>query len=226
MLLRRFFILREGEGDNGGSGGGENNNPPPANNEVETLKAQIAAKDAELAKMKKDFAPNPLLDKAKAGELSAAEQAAKQKIIEQDVTFNLSVGQFVKDHVDLLPKEIEKALEIAKSEKYDSQGAKAAAIRDAMVQSFFKVQDHVDMLTGGQKDALDNYLKLTKNGREEQSAQIFASVFEPALEMIKRVKKAEEVGRANRGLLDKSDADKRYENKMIEATKRRFGIKE
>jgi poly-gamma-glutamate capsule biosynthesis protein CapA/YwtB (metallophosphatase superfamily) len=66
-----------------------------------------------------------------------------------------------------------------------------------VIQEFFKLQSNLELLTPGLKNQLEDYLKLTKTGKQEKAQQMFDAVFEPALEMLKRTKRAEALSRGH-----------------------------
>lgn len=133
-----------------------------------------------------------LLSKAKKEEEEKKKAAAGDKNLESALQFNLTVEDFVKNNKDILPEEFGKVLELSKKETYDSPKQKANAIRSGLIQSFFAVQAHIDMLTENQKKTLADFMKLTKNGKEETSHSVYENVFEPGFEMLKQIKKTED----------------------------------
>ncbi len=81
----------------------------------------------------------------------------------------------------------------------------------------------MDLLTASHKTAVADYLKLTNTGREERAPHVFENIFEPALEMMRRVKKAEDVGKTKNGFGgDKSAAENAYRDKMIAVSKKHY----
>lgn len=135
----------------------------------------------------------------------------------------MGVEDFVKTNKDLLPSEIEGVLKTSLKENYDSATDKANAIRAAFVKCFFEVQDNLDLLTPGQKTALDDYLKLTKNGKEQKAEEVYTNIFEPALETLKKVKKAEELGKSRAGFATGNDMEKSYADRLHKAAMKRAG---
>ncbi len=144
------------------------------------------------------------------------------KGIEKALAFNMGVESFVKTNVDILPAEIGDLLRAAEKEKYDTAAEKSGAIKSAFIQSFFAVQSNVDLLTPNQKAVLDDYLKLTKNGKEQKAAQVYENIFEPALETLKRVKKAEELGKARAGFASSSKAEDGYKARLMAGSRKAY----
>jgi len=172
---------------------------------------------------KDDPAPEPDLRKKVQKEKDDAEaEKSKMKTIENSLSFNVSIGQFVKDNADVLPEEISEILKRAEKEKYDTAGEKASAIKTAFIESFFSVQANVDALTPKQKSQLDDYLKLTKNGKDQKAESIYENIFEPALESLKRVKKVEELGKARSGIVSGSKVEDGYKNRLMEASRKKY----
>jgi hypothetical protein len=110
----------------------------------------------------------------------------------------------------------------AEKEKYDSPVHKANAIKSAMMQEFFSIQANVDLLTPHQKSSIEDYLKMTKLGKEEKAQAIFENVFEPALSMVKATKKAEELVRARNGYGNSNDMETNYKNKIMQLSGARY----
>lgn len=148
------------------------------------------------------------------------DRKADAKKIESALKFNLGVSQFAKDHADLLPGEVESILRVADKENYDTALDKANAIRAELVKSFFSVQDNVSALTPAQKATLDDFLKLTKNGKEEKAEFIYENLFEPALQTMKRIKKAEELGKARSGFAGTDKVQDGYKARLMAASKK------
>lgn len=163
-----------------------------------------------------------LTDKARRQKEEEAQRGNETQRIESSIQFNMGLKDFVEQHKDILPAEIEDILKVAEKEKYDSAIERASAIRSAMVQSFFEVQSNLDLLTNKQKTQIEDWLKLTKNGRENKADTIFENIFEPSLEMIKRVKKAEELSKARSGFSSGTQVENDYKNRLMEVSKNTY----
>lgn len=166
--------------------------------------------------------PDPLREKVKKEKEEAEFRQANNKVIENALKFNLSVSDFVKSNVDLLPNEISDILKAAEKEKYDSAIDRANAVKSSMIQSFFSVQSNVDILTQSQKLNLEDYLKLTKNGKEQKSEFIYENLLEPALETLKKLKKAEEVGKARAGFASGSKVEDDYKARLMAGSRKMY----
>lgn len=189
--------------------------------ENEKLKATPPPKEKEpKEKEEDDDKEDDLMDKARKEKEAKAKQGEDTRKLEGALKFNLSVADFVKSHKDLLPTEVEDVLKQADKETYDSAIEKANAIKSAMIKTFFSVQAHLDLLTASHKVKVDDYFKLSKNGREEKAASIYEDVFEPALETLKKVKKAEELGRSGNGLSGGSKHENAYKDKLINVSRK------
>ena len=127
----------------------------------------------------------------------------------------MRIDTFVKENKDLLPAEIAAIVTQANKETYDNASAKAGAMKSAIIQSYFAVQANLDQITPAQKVQLDDYLKLTKTGKEQRAAEIYENIFEPALETVRRVKKAEEVGRSRTGFGLSTEGNTAYKDKLV-----------
>lgn len=194
---------------------------PDLSKEIEALKARNAELDAKLLEFTK---PDPtLLDKARKTRDEDDKKYNDSKALERAITFNLKSPEFLKTNQSLLPKDIADLFSQAEKEKYDNPIEKDAAIKAGIVQSFFSVQANVDLLTPGLKSSLDEYLKLTKTGKQDKAQAVYDGIFEPAFEMLKRIKKAEAL---TKGFGNDGDAETSYKNKLIAGSKKHFGIQE
>lgn len=188
--------------------------------ENESLKKKSSKKKEEDPPEEDEDEDEDLVDKARKAKLEADKGQAKTQELEGALKFNLGVSDFVKSNKDLLPTEVEDALKQADKEKYDSALEKAAALKSAMIKTFFSLQANLDLLTSSHKAKVEDYFKLTVKGREEKAADIFENIFEPALEMMKKVKKAEEVGKSSTGHSTGSKMEQDYKNKMMNTAKK------
>lgn len=191
--------------------------------DVQALRDKLAAleKEKESWQSSKDVNLS-LNDKVKREREDREKKDSNTKNLESALTFNLTSAEFLKANESVLPKEIGEIFQAAEREKYESAVEKANATKAAIVQSFFAQQANVDLLTDNQKAVLSDYLKFTKNAKEEKAKDIFENLFEPALSMLKRVKKAEELGRNKMGFRDGSKGDTQYKEKLMNLSKKHF----
>ncbi len=183
--------------------------------EHETLKAK--PKDPPPKKEEPPADDPELLAKAQKEREALNKKTSDTKTLEAALKFSLTSEKWLKDHGTLLPNDVQDLFTQAEKENYGDAVQKASAIKAGIVQSFFSIQANVDLLTPGLKSALEDFLKLTKNGKQEKATHIFETVFEPAFEMLKRVKKAEHL---NKGLGDGSDDA--YKNKLMNLSKKHY----
>lgn len=209
--------------------------------EIATMKAENEAIKAENAKTKADLEalknpkpdpnkpdpnkPDPskeddLQEKARKEKEKADKENQGMKKLEGALKFNMGVSEFVKTNKDLLPADVEGILRQAEKENYDTASEKANAIKVGIIGAFFTVQANVDMLTSAQKSQLEDFQKLTKNGKEEKAEHIFENIFEPALETFKKIKKAEELGKSRAGMTGGSSTENEYKNRLMNQAKR------
>lgn len=203
----------------------DKNTPDPAK-EMADLKASNAALMARLEKLeaggkdqKKDD-DSTLNDKVKKDQEAKDKQSKDSAELESALRFSLGSKDWLKTNSSLLPKEVEGLFNAAEKETYGSAIEKAQALKAGIIQSFFSIQANVDLLTPGLKSALEDYLKLTKNGKQERAQSIYDNVFEPAFEMLKRVKKAEQL-RAT-GSTEGTDSETAYKNRMMALSKKHY----
>jgi hypothetical protein len=202
QLSDRRLRFPEGEGDAGGAGGS-------GKSELETLKESNAALIARLEKLESSLKPptpdpkdEELRDKARRQREADEKKGMDSKALEQSIKFNLQSSEFLKVNQSLLPKDAPDIFKAADKEKFENEIEKARAVKVGLIQSFFAVQENVDLLTGPQKNRLDEFLKLTKNGKQDQAQEFYENIFEPTFEALRRVKRAEAL---NRGHGDSSD---------------------
>jgi hypothetical protein len=227
MWWQRYFLKMDKAGDGTGGAGGAGTPPPPADNakDVETLRAQNADLVKRLEALEGKNIPPP-----KDEEKSLAEKAAKeredndkrsgdQKTMESALKFNLQGKDWLKTNASLLPKNIEGIFQQAEKENYGSAMEKTTAIKVGIISEFFSIQANSDLLTPGLKNTLDDFQKLTKNGKSEKANQVYDQVFEPAFEMLKRIKKAEQL---NKGHGNPSDVEDAYKKRLMQGSRKRY----
>lgn len=229
-LSLNFFKDPDPSASGGGGGGGTPNpnppSPPAPNNdpaaELAAARAEIAALKAAAARGGSGASPpaDPdLASRARADRESKDRESDRTRLLESALKFELGAENFLQANDSLLPNEIKDIFAQANKEKFNDSIQKGAAIKSGVVQSFFKLQANVDLLMPGQKAALDDYLKLTKDGKEEKAQHIFEMVFEPALESLRRSKRAEALSKGHGTGTASEDA---YKNKMIERSMKHY----
>lgn len=192
--------------------------------EVQALKDRISA----LEKEKQDWSSKnaqdnqSLNDKARLEREDRDRKNADSKALESALTFSLTSSEFLKQNESILPKGASEIFKLADKEKYDSPIQKSNAIKAGLIDLHFGQQSHVDYLTDYQKEALADYQKLTKNGKEEKANEIYNTLFIPNLNMIKQVKKTEELAKAKNGFGGNTDADQAYKSKLTEMAQKKF----
>jgi len=206
-----------GAGDGKGAGGA-----PDYAKQIADLTAKNAELDKKIAELSKKPDPNndpDLQARAKAERDAADKKTAETKALENALRFNMKSEEFLKTNESLLPKDISDIFKQAEKENYSNAVEKDGAIKAGMIQSFFAVQANMDLLTPGLKSALDEYLKLTKNEKQARAQSVYESIFEPAFEMLKRIKKAEAL---SKGHGHEGDAETAYKNRMIALSKKHY----
>lgn len=205
----------------------QNNNDSVSKSDFEKLQADHKAlmeKFEAMSKKKPEDEDPELRDKAKKEREERDKKVADTKTLESAVKFNLTTEAFLKDNASLLPKEVQDIFKTANTEKYDSEAEKANAIKAAIAQEFFSVQANLDLLTQTQKSALEDFLKLTKNGKQEKAGGIWDQIFEPTFEMLKRIKKAEALSKGHHA---SSSTQDQYKERMIKRSRQHYlGVKQ
>lgn len=214
-------------GSKGGTGGNAGGGSAGGQKDGGDLAAQLAAANARIAELEKGQKAPPkkeeddpeLQERARRTREAADKDSARTKQLENALKFNLKSAEFLKQNESLLPKEVSDIFSQAEKENFADAIEKDSAIKSGLVQSFFAVQANVDLLTAGQKATLDEYLKLTKNEKQNRAQAIYDMVFEPAFEMLKRVKRAEALSKGYGG---GSDAETAYKAKLMASTRKHY----
>lgn len=207
--------------------------PPLSDEEAAKLKsdheASSKAKDAELTKLKadleaatkkKDPVDDPdLIEKARLEREEKEKKGSDSKALEGALRFSMGSKDWLKANAALLPKDIEGIFTAADKETYDNAVEKAGAIQSSIVQAFFQVQDNLDLLTPSQKSSIEDFLKLTKNGKQSKAPQIYDTIFEPTFEMLKRVKKAEQLNLSEKS---QTEGEKALADRMMKLSKKHY----
>lgn len=243
IALFGMGMLRDkaGDGDGGGAGGGDGDgsgdgdgkgegdgdgkgDKPPAGNVTltnEQFQQLLAKAGGGGAPKDKD---KDLFDKSKQNQADKDKNNNDSKRLEAAVRFTMGAKEWAKQNESLLPKDVTGILEAAEKETYDSTVQKDSAVKSGIIQAFFNVQENLDLLTASQKSNIEDFLKLSKNGKEEKAQTIYDLVFEPAFEMKKRISKAQQLNRA--GERHGSDAEEAYKKKLMDGSKQHYmGVK-
>lgn len=206
-----------GQGDGQGDKGGEN---PPAGNvtltqeQFEQLLAKAGGGSGDKDKDK------DLYDKSRQNQQDKDKQNNDSKKLEAALRFNMGAKDWVKNNESLLPKDVAGIIEAADKETYDSPIQKDSAVKSGIVQAFFNVQENLDLLTASQKNTIEDFLKLSKNGKEEKAQQLYDSIFEPTFEMKKRISKAQQLNRSGERTGD--DAEQAYKQKLMDGSRQHY----
>lgn len=218
---------KEGEGSGGGAGGGEGEGAGSKEPTLKDVLAEINAIKAENAALKARLegsggGEGDLNDKVRKQKEEKEKSDTDTRNLEGAVAFNYNSKDFLKNHESILPEDAKDIFATADKETYSSAVHKARSVKAALVQSFFSVQDNVDILTASQKSQLANYLKLTKDVKEERAEQVYENLLEPVLESRKRERKAQELAKSREGLANEGDSDKIYRENLFKQGKRKY----
>lgn len=214
------------DGQNGGGGGGPEpkNEPSPDDKGSKNVTLTQEQFDKLIAKANgKTQEPSDddddLLEKSRRERENKGKNEADTKRIESAIKFDVQKDAWLKENKSLLPSDIEDLFTTASKETYDSPIEKDSQLKAGIVQSFFNVQENADLLTASQKNKLDEYLKLTHNGKKEKAQEMYESLFEPTFETLKRVKRAEAL---QKGHNYDSSSDQAYKEKMMKLSRKRY----
>ena len=188
--------------------------------DVQSIKDELAKAKAELEGLRsKDVTLN---QKVKIEQDKKEKEQSDTKSLETALTFTLTSKDFIRNNESVLPKGMSDIFKVADKESFDSPIHKANAVKDGLIHSFFSQQSNLDLLTESQKEDLADFQKLTKNGRESKASEVYKNLFEPALESLKRVKKAEELTKSRQGLNPGSDSEQAYKDKLSKMAEKKF----
>jgi len=190
--------------------------PPATTKREEELLAEIARLKGEKAGGRNE--DDPLILKTRQDKDDKDKRASETREVERALKFNLTVDEFVKTNKSFLPEEIDGILSQASRERYDTEFEKAGALKASIIKSYFSVQQNLDSLTPSQKKAVEDWNRLTASGRQDKAADLYDNVFEPCIDTQRRIKRAEDVGRARAGLADSSQG-KAYKDKLIKISR-------
>lgn len=209
--------------------------PPPGETDPAKAAKELADLKAENADFKKKFEQfeadknkkkDPPVDDSDLADKAAKEKAAKEKTaadtknMEAALTFSLGAKDWLKTNASILPKDIQGIFDAADKEKYENAIEKNGAIKSALVQEFFKLQSNLDLLTSSQKSALEDFLKLTKNAKQERAQSMYDQIFEPTFEMLKRLEKAKQL--RSDGHTDGTSSDQAYKDRMMKLSRQHY----
>jgi hypothetical protein len=204
-----------------------NPNPPAPqpNDDLAALKQQNADLMKRLEALEKGGNPpappeDPsLADKARREREENEKRSKYEKGLEGAINFNVASKDFLKSNASLLPKTIEGLFLQAEKENYGNSIEKANAIKVGIVSEFFAVQANHDLLTASQKIQLDEFVKLTKNGKQDRVESIYSMIFEPTLETLRKIEKAKQIHQNGN---DQSDAEKQLADRMMKLSKKHY----
>jgi hypothetical protein len=204
-----------GQGSQGGEGGQGGGAP-----DYKSMYEGLAKKFEDF---EKKFTTPPdnkdLSEKLKQQRLEEDKKNGDVKKLEAALRFEMQAADWLKTNEKLLPKGIAGILELASKESYDSPVEKDASIKAGIIKEFFSVQENVDLLTASQKAGLEEFLKLTKNAKQERAQSIYDSIFEPTFENLKRMEKAKQV---NQGIRDEKNYESEYKKRLIEGSRKQY----
>ena len=225
-----FFIIMDKAGDDKGGGGGA---AAPTKEEFDALKKQNETLMAKFAEFEKKSSKKPKDDddsdddegddddlQKKAAKTKADKEAREleSKQLESAIRFNHGLAEWVKTNKSLLPNSIENLVAQGEKETYDSAIKKDQDIKSGIISEFFAIQANVELLTPGLKSTLEDFKKLTKDDKQKRAQEVYANVFEPAFEMLKRVKKAEQIN----GQKESTTGEKAYIDRMMKNSRKHY----
>ncbi len=231
LLKNQRLLLDDKKDGNEGGGGTSSSSQPDIAKMLTELKTDMIARleklesrgrkktDEDDTDESDEDDTDDLVTKAKKTKENEAKDASKTKQLEAALKFQLGAAEWLKTNQALLPKDIGDIFKAAEKENYQDAIERDQAIKAGIIQSFFGVQANHDLLTPALKTQLDDYLKLTKNGKQDKALQIFDTVFEPAFEMLRQVTRAKAL---SKGYGNPSDTEDAYKQKMIDLSRKHY----
>lgn len=237
FLMGQMLLMdKAGEGSGGGGGGGSGEGDKGDKGGQGTVTLTKEQFDAIMARLPAaqggqgggqgggDGDKGDLADKARKEREQRDNEAKKTADLEKALKFNLGGADFMKANASLLPKSVESIFAQAEKENYGSATEKAAAIKVGIISEFFALEENMGHLTGPQKFQVEEFKKLTKTDKQDRAAQIWDSIFEPTFEMVKKIKRAQEM--AN-GQKSQSDGEKALTDRMMKLSRKHYlGVKD
>lgn len=214
-----------GEGTGGGSGGAP---------DLSAIQARLEKLEKENAELKSKGQggqggqgggagdDGDLAGKAAREREAADKKARETATLGTAIKFNMQARDWAKTNASLLPTTIAGILDQADKVNYGDDIKKAAALKVGIFSEFFAQQSNLDLLTDSQKQALDDFKKLTQDEKHDRIAKIFDDVFEPTFLALRRIKKADQVAK---GHGSPSDSEAAHREKM-KAFARKHHLKE
>ena len=229
MRLMLMGSLMDKAGEPAGGGGGNPPAPTPTPTPTPGPNAEVAALLARIDALEKAAKPPAKPgDEGDDGDLAAKAAKARKaaevtgdqtKRLSTAIKFTMNAPAWLKTNEALLPKTISGIFQAADKEVYGSDIEKSDAIKVGIVSEFFALQENLDLLTESQKSQLEDFKKLTKTDKHERVGTYYDSIFEPTFEMMKRVKRAEQV---QKGLGNPTDAQQAYKNKLVAQSRKQY----
>lgn len=226
MLLQGMLLKMDGEPGAGGGAPGAGTPPAPEAG-LDALKKQNEDLLKRLEALEGKKPPVPPVDPEK-GDLAAAakkkredEEKAKnsEAAMTSAINFTVKAPEWLKTNAPLLPKTVAGLFEAAEKENYGTAVEKANAIKAGIVQEFFAIQTNLDLLTDSQKILVEDFKKLTHADKRDRVADVYASIFEPTFEQLRRLEKAKQV---RSGEHSPSDTEATYNRKMKELSQKHY----
>ena len=213
-----------GSGQGAGQGQGQGDDSKKQLDDLRSMNTKLLERLEKLEKTQgggagKDDDEGDLAQKAKLEREKKEKSQVDSKRLESALKYAIQVKDWAKTNASLLPKTIESILDQAEKEKYDVATEKDSAIKAGIISEFFALQANLDLLTESQKILVEDFAKLTKTSRHEKAHQMYEQIFEPTFEMLKRIKKAEQIGK---GHSNQTDAENAYKEKLMNTSKKHY----
>lgn len=216
-LTPSYFCFEDPAGGGNDPAGGTGDPTNPGNKggtggDTAALLAEIKAMRAEVAALKAAPKPkgpegDPTLDEIQRGKKAQEKQQADQERVITAAKFNMRFETFLKEYAGVLPPSANEIPKVATVEKHPNELDRSAAIKSALMISFFAEEKNLDLLTESQKAKWKQYTSLGTVGRGEEAASIYEVVFEPAVNQARATRQAQIKSKEDPSSKGSSDSD-------------------
>lgn len=147
---------------------------------------RLIAKAAGKSEHEEDLTKNIEAEKKR----KLQDQQTQEKIVTA-AKFNIRLDTFLKEYSGVLPADANEIPKAASLDKYPGEVERSNVIKAALMQSFFKEDENIKLLSESQLAKWKTYLALGTVGRNEEAASVYDIVFEPAINHARSVRQAQ-----------------------------------
>lgn len=241
LALSAPIAMADNNGGSGsGSGGGSGSGSGAAGGQQQQQQQQqqqtqmVTLSREDLDKLIADAAkgknpknePDPTLDAIERDKKAREKDRETQGKIVSATKFNVGFDIFLKEYAGVLPPDATEIAKVASSDKYESEVDRSLAIKAALIQSFFKEEENVKLLSDSQKAKWKAYQALGTVGRQEEAATMYEVVFEPAINQARAIRQAQISSKQDtyKGSKDSDIIFKKVQEKQLRSLKNSYTL--